>query len=62
MFTIHRTSTDKEKSEGKPKGLWCGQKVLPHTEAQTHTDDMTTCIGCLSKIREVSEKLDGFKG
>ena len=52
MLIIHRTSSDEEKKSGKPKGLWCGQKVLPHTEAQAHTDRIVTCPGCGEKIQE----------
>jgi len=51
MLIIHRTSSDKEKKTGKPKGLWCGQKVLPHTEAQARTDSFVTCLGCKEKIK-----------
>lgn len=55
MLIIHRTSSDKEKKSGKPKGLWCGQKVLPHTEAQAHTDSFVTCPGCKEKIIEIGK-------
>ncbi len=55
MLIIHRTSSDKEKKSGKPKGLWCGQKVLPHTEAQAHTDSFVTCPGCKEKISSAAE-------
>lgn len=48
---IHRTS-DKAKEPDAPKGLWCGQKVLPHTEAQSHTDSIVSCPGCLKVITE----------
>lgn len=48
---IHRTS-DKEKEIDTPKGLWCGQEVLPAEEAQTHTDSAVTCPGCLAVIAE----------
>jgi len=47
---IHRTSSDREKKTGKPKGLWCGQEVMPHTEAQAHTDSFVNCPGCKEKI------------
>lgn len=55
MLIIHRTSSDKEKKSGKPKGLWCGQKVLPYTEAQAHTDSFVTCSGCKEKIIEIGK-------
>lgn len=50
ILIIHRTSSDEEKKSGKPKGLWCGQKILPFNECQSHTDSFITCPGCLKVI------------
>ena len=47
---VHRTSTDEEKQAGKPKGLWCGQTVLPSGEAHSTTDEHITCPACIMKI------------
>ena len=51
---IHRTSSEDEKKHGRPAGLWCGQEVLPHTEAQTHKDEEVTCQGCLDRMQFMS--------
>ena len=55
VLIIHRTSSDEEKKTGKPKGLWCGQEVLPHTEAQTQTNSYVTCPRCKEKMLEIGK-------